>query len=56
MSTRVSAATTRALSGRAPVREPVGLLQLEETIVSPETRVQYRIERLLGSGGEPSAP
>jgi len=43
-----SAATTVSMRGG---RLPGFLLALEEVIVSPETRVRYRIERLLGEGG-----
>jgi serine/threonine protein kinase len=47
----LSAATTRtAARGRAP--EPARyLLRPGETIASPETALEYRIERLLGEGG-----
>lgn len=50
MPTAASAATTRAPSGRARGRLQ-GLLRPGDTIVSPETRLQYRIDRLLGEGG-----
>ena len=43
-----SAATTVSMRGG---RLPGFLLALEEVIASPETRVKYRIERLLGEGG-----
>jgi len=43
-----SAATTVSMRG---ARLPGFLLALEEVIASPETRVKYRIERLLGEGG-----
>jgi len=47
-----TAATTRAA---IPLRGPFGrtrhLLRPSEVIVSPDTQIQYRIERLLGEGG-----
>jgi serine/threonine-protein kinase len=43
-----SAATTVSMRGG---RLPGFLLGIEEVIASPETRVKYRIERLLGEGG-----
>jgi eukaryotic-like serine/threonine-protein kinase len=47
-----SAATTRTVR---PVRVPVDrtrhLLTPEQVITSPETQLQYRVERLLGEGG-----
>ena len=47
-----SAATTRiGLSRRAPFDRPRLLLTPSEVIASPETQLQYRIERLLGEGG-----
>ena len=55
----LSAAPTRTRPGRHPPG-PAGaarwcprgfLLQSEQLITSPETRLQYRIERLLGEGG-----
>ncbi|HEY2942102.1 MAG TPA: hypothetical protein VGN09_06690, partial [Vicinamibacteria bacterium] len=51
MSDPSSAATTRTRPlGAAPSpRRP--LLEPGEFITSPETRLQYRIERLLGAGG-----
>jgi serine/threonine-protein kinase len=48
VATRISQATTRAPS---PRRHLDGLLRPGETIVSPETRLAYRVERLLGEGG-----
>jgi Protein kinase domain len=49
-----TAATTRPMSLRA-VRAALAraeqLLAPEEVIASPETRIQYRIDRLLGEGG-----
>jgi serine/threonine protein kinase len=47
-----TAATTRtARSVRGPFKWARHLLAPAEVIVSPETRLQYRIERLLGEGG-----
>jgi serine/threonine protein kinase len=45
-----SAATTRTRSVRAPVERPRHLAS-EQIIASPETRLRYCIERLLGEGG-----
>src|SRR5688572_31784527 len=51
MPTRLSAATTRtATMIRADVRAGQ-LLQIGQVIISPETRLEYEIERLLGQGG-----
>jgi hypothetical protein len=48
----LSAATTRtATRGRAAVTHPRSLLTPGEVVASPETRLRYRIERLLGEGG-----
>ena len=52
VSHRVSAATTRALSvGRVAHRQAGLLLDVQQTVTSPETRLQYRVGRFLGSGG-----
>ena len=52
MRTPFTAATTRALTAsRAPGDRTGSLLRTGQVITSPETRLQYRIERLLGSGG-----
>jgi eukaryotic-like serine/threonine-protein kinase len=47
-----TAATTRAVwpAGMAAARSS-GLLAIGEVVESPETRLRYRIERLLGEGG-----
>jgi serine/threonine protein kinase len=51
MPTRLSAATTRSATViRAPGRAD-HLLQIGQVITSPETRLEYQIERLLGQGG-----
>jgi len=49
---RVSHATTRALTRPRPIdaREP-RLLELGQLVISPETQLEYRVERFLGSGG-----
>jgi serine/threonine-protein kinase len=49
MATRLSAATTRLPSAPPPTAR--GLLEIGQAITSPETRLQYEIERLLGIGG-----
>jgi len=47
-----TAATTRAVwPGGAPAGRARGLLAIGEVVESPETRLRYRIERLLGEGG-----
>src|SRR2546422_1535201 len=49
---RATAATTRtARSARAPFGRTRYLLVPSEVVVSPETQLQYRIERMLGEGG-----
>jgi len=49
---RLSRATTRALTAqqRRDDRDP-RLLELGQLVISPETQLQYRVERFLGSGG-----
>jgi serine/threonine-protein kinase len=47
---RTSQATTRTGSSRGPALESL-LLAPAQVVVSPETRVAYRIEKLLGRGG-----
>jgi serine/threonine-protein kinase len=47
-----TAATTRAVSAAGLAARPVvPLLQVDQVITSPETRLSYRIERLVGQGG-----
>lgn len=46
-----SAGTTRTKPARAPLEQALHLLGPAQVIASPETRLQYRIERLLGHGG-----
>ena len=48
----VSRATTRALTAhrRRDAHDP-RLLELGQLVISPETQLQYRVERFLGSGG-----
>jgi eukaryotic-like serine/threonine-protein kinase len=48
----VTAATTRAVwPGQAAAERSRGLLSIGEVVESPETRLRYRIERLIGQGG-----
>lgn len=47
----VSAATTRTKPLRAPLAQAEHLLVPAQIVPSPETRLRYRIERLLGAGG-----
>ncbi len=49
--TGVSSATTRALTAGRALPHPGQLLPLGQVVTSPETRLQYRVDRLLGSGG-----
>src|SRR2546426_9906202 len=49
MSKHSSAATTRSV--RVPFDRARHLLRPAQVVVSPETQLQYRIERLLGEGG-----
>ena len=52
MQTRLSAATTRAATTIRPrVSRGSPLLEIAQVVTSPETRLEYRIERLLGQGG-----
>src|SRR5205814_3824596 len=44
-------ATTRSMRSARPVDPASFLLAPGQAIVSPETRVEYGIERLLGAGG-----
>ena len=47
-----AAATTRATSSiHVPAAEGSQLLAPTQVIFSPETKLQYRIERMLGAGG-----
>ena len=48
---RISAATTRTRSVRATLADGRPLLTPGQIIASPESRLQYRIDRLLGKGG-----
>jgi serine/threonine-protein kinase len=47
----ISTSTTRSISGRSLLRRTGFLLVPPEVISSPETRLQYRIDRLIGEGG-----
>jgi serine/threonine protein kinase len=52
MATRLSAATTRTVTGFHKQRERhARLLEPAQVITSAETRLEYQIERLLGEGG-----
>jgi hypothetical protein len=47
-----SAAATRTRTApRGGVRDPRQLLAAEQVLMSPQSQLQYRIERLLGAGG-----
>jgi serine/threonine protein kinase len=48
---QVSAATTRTKAVRSPFAEVEPLLVRDQVLRSPESRLQYRIDRLLGAGG-----
>src|SRR5689334_9099680 len=47
----VSQATTRALTAARIGRGDVPLLEIGQLVTSPETHLEYRVERLIGSGG-----
>jgi serine/threonine-protein kinase len=51
MPTRLTAATTRTATAAARSVARSNLLQIAQVIISPETQLKYRIERLLGQGG-----
>ncbi len=51
VSNRISAATTRTRSAAISLPQAQHLLAPAQVVGSPETRLQYRIERLLGKGG-----
>jgi len=52
MPTRLSAATTRAATAPRPhAGRAERLLNIGQVITSPETQLQYRIDRLIGQGG-----
>src|SRR4029453_19456436 len=52
MQTRISSAVTRtATRPHAPSERAGELLHIGQVITSPETQLQYQIERLLGQGG-----
>jgi serine/threonine-protein kinase len=49
---RTADATTRATSSRhVPARDSEHLLEPTQIVWSPETKLQYRIERMIGAGG-----
>ena len=47
----ISQATTRALTAARVARGEVALLDIGQLVTSPETHLEYRVERLIGSGG-----
>ena len=51
LANRISAAVTRTRPFRPALDAAQQLVALGQVITSPETRLQYRIERLLGKGG-----
>jgi serine/threonine-protein kinase len=51
MTTNVSRATTLAMSAAARAARGKALLLPQEIVTSPETKLQYRVESLLGQGG-----
>jgi serine/threonine-protein kinase len=51
MPTRLTAATTRTATAHPRTIDRDALLAIEQVIVSPETRLRYQIERLVGQGG-----
>jgi len=51
LSTHISSVPTRTRSARVALDPARRLLDPAQTIASPETGLQYRIERLLGKGG-----
>jgi serine/threonine protein kinase len=52
MPTRLTAAVTRtATAGRAPATRHQDFAAIGQVITSPETQLQYEVERLLGEGG-----
>ena len=48
---RISQAPTRTATARRRVDHRGDLLEIGQVIISPETRLEYQIERLLGQGG-----
>jgi len=48
---RISQAPTRTATARRPADHRGDLLEIGQVITSPETRLEYHIERLLGQGG-----
>ena len=51
MPTRISAAITRTATAHRPTDHRGDLLAIGQVVASPETRLEYQIERLLGQGG-----
>jgi serine/threonine-protein kinase len=48
---RISQATTRALTAARVARGEAPLLEIGQLVTSPETHLEYRVERLIGTGG-----
>jgi serine/threonine protein kinase len=51
MPTRLSAAITRTATAHRPADHRGDLLAIGQVVTSPETRLEYQVERLLGQGG-----
>jgi serine/threonine protein kinase len=51
MPTRISAAVTRTATAHRRIDHRGDLLAIGQVITSPETRLEYQIERLIGQGG-----
>jgi serine/threonine-protein kinase len=51
VNTRISQARTRTATGRRPADHRGDFLEIGQIVTSPETRLEYQIERLLGQGG-----
>jgi serine/threonine protein kinase len=51
VSTRISQARTRTATARRPADHRGNLLAIGQVVTSPETKLEYQIERLLGQGG-----
>src|SRR5215831_14957335 len=51
MTTDVSKATTLAMSAASRAARGKALLLPQQVVTSPETKLQYRVESLLGQGG-----
>ncbi len=51
MNDRISQAPTRTATARRGADHRGDLLEIGQVIISPETRLEYHVERLLGQGG-----